>query len=246
MYVTILIITIGREGKIGDDIRMQKILIIEDDLIIASSIHKYVESWDYDSHIVEDFKDVIGEFKEYDPDLVLMDITLPFYNGYHWCSEIRKISKVPIVFLSSAADNMNIVMAMNMGGDDFIKKPFDLDVMMAKLQAILRRNYEYAQPMESSCLKYNELVLNLLDACFEYEDNKVELTKNEFKILEVLIRKAGEIVSRDDIMVKLWDTDSFVDENTLTVNVNRLRKKLEKAGAADFIGTKKGMGYYLK
>jgi DNA-binding response OmpR family regulator len=141
---------------------------------------------------------------------------------------------------------MNIVMAMNMGGDDFIKKPFDLDVMMAKLQAILRRNYEYAQPMESSCLKYNELVLNLLDACFEYEDNKVELTKNEFKILEVLIRKAGEIVSRDDIMVKLWDTDSFVDENTLTVNVNRLRKKLEKAGAADFIGTKKGMGYYLK
>ena len=172
-----------------------------------------------------------------------MDIMLPFYNGYHWCSEIRRISNVPIIFISSASDNMNIVMAMNMGGDDFIAKPVDLSVMMAKIQALLRRTYDFSGT--APLLEHRGAVLNLNDASLTWNGERIELTKNEFRILQTLMENRGKVVSRDKLMTKLWQMDTYVEENTLTVNVNRLRKKLEGAGLSDFITTKVGSGYMI-
>lgn len=175
---------------------------------------------------------------------MLLDIGLPFYNGYYWCGEIRKISSVPIVFLSSASDNMNIVMAMNMGGDDFIAKPFDLAVLTAKVQALLRRTYDFAMP--GRMLQHRGLVLNPDDGSFTYAGQKEDLTRNESRILQVLLESKGKTVSRERLMQRLWETDSFVDENTLNVNVARLRKKLTAAGIGDLIATKKGEGYLIE
>jgi DNA-binding response OmpR family regulator len=175
--------------------------------------------------------------------MVLMDIMLPFFNGYHWCSEIRKISNVPVIFISSASDNMNIVMAMNMGGDDFIAKPVDLNVMMAKIQAVLRRTYD--MPGMAPTLEHRGAVLNLNDTTLSFRGERMELTKNEFRILQTLLENKGKVVSRDTLMTRLWQMDCYVEENTLTVNVNRLRKKLEQAGLTDFITTKVGSGYII-
>ena len=222
---------------------MYKIFMVEDDEIIARSIREHLQAWNYDVCCVEDFSNVVAEFVRFDPQLVLMDITLPFFNGYHWCSEIRKISKVPVIFLSSAADNMNIVMAVNMGGDDFIAKPFDLDVLTAKIQALLRRTYDFAG--QNTVLEHRGALLNLGDATLTCGETRVDLTKNELKILQVLMENKEKIVSRDTLMTKLWESDSFVDENTLSVNVGRLRKKLDAAGLPDFILTKKGIGYHI-
>ena len=222
---------------------MHKILIIEDDEIISKSIEKELSNWGFISKCITDFQNIIPQFVEFDPQLILLDITLPFFNGYHWCSEIRKLSKVPIVFISSASDNMNIVMAMNMGGDDFIAKPFDLEVLTAKVQAMLRRTYDFTG--QSAVLEHKGAMLNLTEAALFYEQKKIELTKNEFKILQVLMENKQKVVSRDTLMVKLWESDSFVDENTLSVNVNRLRKKLESVGLYDFIVTRKGIGYQI-
>ena len=191
-----------------------------------------------------DFKDVMGKFVDFDPQLVLLDIVLPFFNGFHWCQEIRKISKVPIIFLSSANDNMNIVMAMNMGGDEFIEKPFDLNVVTAKVQAVLRRTYEFRGTAD--IMEWNGAILNLADATVLYQDQKQELTKNEFKILQMLLENTGKIVSRESIMTKLWDSNEFIDDNTLTVNVARLRKKMEQIGLGGKIITKKGIGYMVE
>ena len=190
-----------------------------------------------------DFKDVMVKFLEFEPQLVLLDIVLPFFNGFHWCQEIRKISKVPIIFLSSVNDNMNIVMAMNMGGDEFIEKPFDLNVVTAKVQAVLRRTYEFRGTAD--IMEWNGAILNLADATVLYQDQKQELTKNEFKILQMLLENTGKIVSRESIMTRLWDSNEFIDDNTLTVNVTRLRRKLEEIGLSDYIQTKKGVGYLL-
>lgn len=184
------------------------------------------------------------EFLKFDPQLVLLDIGLPFYNGFYWCQEIRKISKVPILFLSSMNDNMNIVMAMNMGGDEFIEKPFDLNVLTAKVQALLRRSYSFQG--NGNVLEYEGMILNLNDASFSYKEKNVSLTKNEFRILQMLMENAGKIIARDDIIARLWESDEFIDDNTLTVNVARLRKKIENAGMDNWIKTKKGIGYYLK
>ena len=192
---------------------------------------------------MENFKDVLSEFTAFDPQLVLLDLMLPYFNGYHWCSEIRKVSRVPIVFLSSASDNMNIVMAMNMGGDDFIAKPFDLNVLTAKLQAILRRTYDFGSTEQ--VLECRGAVLNTSDASLTYQGEKLELTKNEYRILQTLYENMGKVVSRDTLMQRLWETDCFVDENTLTVNVTRLRRKLDGIGLQNFIVTRKGMGYLL-
>lgn len=222
---------------------MYKILIIEDDATIAKAIKNAIESWNYEALCVTDFRDIMREFVDYSPHLVLLDISLPFYNGYYWCSEIRKLSKVPIIFISSASDNMNIVMAVNMGGDDFIAKPFDLNVLTAKVQAMLRRTYDFAG--QSGFLEHKGAILNTGDATLTYNNEKIELTKNEYKILQILIENKGKVVSRDTIMTKLWETDSFVDDNTLTVNITRLRKKLDEAGLHDFITTKKGIGYMV-
>lgn len=224
---------------------MYKIFIVEDDNVIAEQIGRHLSSWGCDTRLASDLNDVMKEFAEYAPQLVILDISLPFYNGYHWCDEIRKVSKVPIIFLSSSADGMNIVMAMNMGADDFIPKPFDLNVLTAKVQAILRRTYDFAEPAEAGVLEHNGIMLNVNDASLSYGDDRIDLTKNEYRILEVLMRNSGSVVSREDIMMRLWQTESFVDENTLTVNMTRLRKKLEEYGITDLIKTKKGMGYLI-
>lgn len=222
---------------------MYKIFMVEDDEIIARSIREHLQAWNYDVCCVEDFSNVVAEFVRFDPQLVLMDITLPFFNGYHWCSEIRKISKVPVIFLSSAADNMNIVMAVNMGADDFIPKPFDLEVLTVKIQATLRRSYDFAGT--GSMLEHKGAILNLNETTLTYQEQKIELTKNEFRILEILMENKEKVVSRETLMTKLWESDNYVDENTLSVNVNRLRKKLEALGLEEFILTKKGIGYRL-
>ncbi len=222
---------------------MYKIFMVEDDEIIARSMREHLQAWNYDVCCVEDFSNVVAEFVRFDPQLVLMDITLPFFNGYHWCSEIRKISKVPVIFLSSAADNMNIVMAVNMGADDFIPKPFDLEVLTVKIQAMLRRSYDFAGT--GSMLEHKGAILNLNETTLTYQEQKIELTKNEFRILEILMENKEKVVSRETLMTKLWESDNYVDENTLSVNVNRLRKKLEALGLEEFILTKKGIGYRL-
>lgn len=184
------------------------------------------------------------EAAAYDPHLILLDISLPFFDGYHWCRQIRKSSRVPIIFLSSAADNMNIVMAMNMGADDFIAKPFDRNVLMAKVQALLRRAYDFTvQPPVPAC-RGARLRTDIQK--LEYGGASVDLTKNEYRILLCLMERAGQVVSREKLMQTLWETDSFVDENTLTVNVNRLRRKLASAGLEDFITTRHGVGYLVE
>ena len=223
---------------------MQKIFIVEDDRGIAEAVASQAERWAFDVRIASDFRDVAGEVAQFQPHIVLMDIGLPFFSGYYWCSEIRKTSRVPIIFLSSAADNMNIVMAMNMGGDDFIAKPFDMSVLMAKIQALLRRTYDFAQP--SPLLAHRGAVLDAGSGALKYEGKTIDLTRNEFRILLALMEKRGNVVSRDKLMERLWETDSFVDENTLTVNVNRLRKKLDAAGLTGFIATRFGVGYIIE
>ena len=222
---------------------MYRILIVEDDSTIAKMIKKHLISWGYEAVCSENFQKVTEDFLSFNPQLVLLDLSLPFYNGFHWCQEIRKISKVPIIFISSASDNMNIVMAMNMGGDDFIAKPFDLNVLTAKIQAILRRSFN---DNIKTALEYRGAVLNTDDASLIIGEDKIELTKNEYRILKILMENKGKIISRDTLMRQLWETDCFVDENTLSVNVARLRKKLENAGLSDFIKTKKGLGYIIE
>ena len=223
---------------------MYKLFIVEDDMGIASAVKELAEAWDFEVRIAEDYRAVSREFTEFGPHIVLLDIGLPFFNGYHWCGEIRKLSKVPIIFISSASDNMNIVMAMNMGADDFIAKPFDGGVLMAKVQALLRRSYDYAA--SASILSHRGAFLNTGDNSLSYQNEKIELSKNEYRILFCLLESKGKVVSREKLMERLWETDSFVDENTLTVNVNRLRKKLDGAGLTGFITTKFGVGYIVE
>ena len=223
---------------------MYRIFLVEDDPIIAQTVQKHLTSWGWQVKAAADFSNVMADFAAFDPQLVLLDIGLPFYNGFHWCGEIRKRSRVPVIFLSSASDNMNIVMAMHMGGDDFIPKPFDLNVLTAKVQALLRRTYEFSR--EQTELPLGGGALRLGEGVFVKGDRRLELTRNEFRILEMLLENRGRIVSREALMERLWSTDSFVDENTLSVNVNRLRKKLEEVGLFDAIRTRKGEGYLVE
>lgn len=223
---------------------MYRLLIVEDDMGIAQAIKEQARVWGLEAAYVEDFRNVMTEFAAFSPHLVLLDISLPFYDGYHWLSEIRKVSQVPVIFISSASDNMNIVMAVNMGGDDFIVKPFDQSVLMAKIQAMLRRTYDFSKGVP--VLEHRGALLNTGDNTLVYEDEKINLTKNEYRILLTLMQDKGNVVSREKLMQILWETDSFVDENTLTVNVGRLRKKLEAAGLQDFITTKFGVGYIIE
>ena len=223
---------------------MYKIFMVEDEEAIALGIRKQLEAWGYQVDCVSDFHEVTKEFVASAPHLVLLDIMLPFYNGYHWCTEIRKISDVPIIFLSSASDNMNIVMAMNGGGDDFIPKPVDTNVLVAKIQATLRRAYNMSGQVP--VLEHRGAMLNLHDTSLTYEGQRIELTKNEFRILQTLMENKRKVVSRDTLMTKLWQMDCYVEENTLTVNVGRLRKKLDAIGLKNFIVTKVGIGYILE
>ena len=223
---------------------MYRIYIIEDDNIIAGKIKEHMTNWGFEARCASDFRNIMGEFAEYEPHMVLLDISLPFFNGYHWCEETRRVSKVPVIFLSSASDNMNIIMAMSMGGDDFIAKPFDMNVLVAKVQAILRRTYDFGG--QTQLIEHRGALLNMSDASLVYNGKPVELTRNDYKILLTLMENRGSIVSRETLMEKLWETDCFVDENTLTVNIARLRKKLDGAGLAGFITTKKGVGYIVE
>ena len=223
---------------------MHRLFIVEDDAGISSAIARQAGLWDLDTFCVQNFKNVMEDFLRFQPHIVLMDISLPFFDGYHWCNEIRKISQVPIIFISSASDNMNIIMAVNMGADDFIAKPFDQSVLMAKIQALLRRSYDFAR--NTPVIENRGAVLNIGEGTLLYNDEKIALTKNEYKILFCLLKNKGKVVSREKLMEELWQTDSFIDENTLTVNVNRLRRKLESAGLDGFIKTKFGVGYIVE
>lgn len=223
---------------------MFKIMVVEDDKTIKNIILENIVRWGFTPIDIDDYGEVFNTFVKEDPHLVLLDINLPSYDGFYWCNKIRTVSKVPIVFISSRNSNMDIVMAMNMGGDDFVQKPFSMEVLMAKINALLRRTYDYTN-VESSIIEHRTVVLNLKDNNLIYNDKKVELTKNEFKILYILMKNNGTIVSREKIMRKLWEDESFVDDNTLTVNINRLRKKLTDIDLENFIETKKGQGYVI-
>ena len=223
---------------------MYRIFLVEDDRGIAEAIAAQTALWDMETVCVQDFRSVMAEFSACSPHLVLLDISLPFYDGYHWCREIRSVSKVPVIFISSAADNLNIVMAMNMGADDFIAKPFDQSVLMAKINALLRRTYDFGS--SAPLLEHRGALLNTGDNSLTYRGEKIELTKNEYRILLGLMQSKGKTVSREKLMELLWESDEFVDDNTLTVNVGRLRKKLEAAGLRDFIATKHGVGYLIQ
>ena len=223
---------------------MYHILICDDEQDIVNALKIYLMADGYQVFEAYNGREALEILKKEDIHLVLMDITLPFYNGYHWCSEIRKISNVPVIFISSAADNMNIIMAVNMGGDDFVPKPFDLSVLTAKVQAVLRRTYDLSGKVP--VLEHQGAILNLNDASLTYNGEKIDLTKNEFRILQTLMENKGRLVSRDTLMTRLWETDNYIEENTLTVNIARLRRKLDKAGLTDFISTKVGEGYIIR
>lgn len=239
------IMRLQRTNPIEEEASMTyRIFLVEDDHSIASGLQHQLEQWDFEVQVVQNFRGVLTECTAFDPHLILMDIMLPCYDGYHWCREIRRVSEVPIIFLSSASDNLNLIMAVNMGGDDFIAKPFDWNVLLAKIQALLRRTYDFGS--QAALLEHRGAVLNPSDAVLTYQGMRMELTKNEYRILQALLEQKGKVVSRETLMERLWATDSFVDENTLTVNVNRLRKKLDKAGLHDFIRTKVGMGYLIE
>ena len=223
---------------------MYRLWIVEDDMGIAEAIQTQAELWDMQVRCVRNFRNVMAEFADFAPHIVLLDISLPFFNGYHWCSEIRKVSKVPIIFISSASDNLNMVMAMNLGADDFIAKPFDQSVLIAKIQAMLRRTYDFGSAVP--ILEHRGALLNTGDNTLTYQGQQISLTKNEYRILLTLLENKGKVVSRERLMERLWETDSFVDDNTLTVNVNRLRKKLDAAGLSGFIATRFGVGYLVE
>ena len=220
-----------------------KVMIIEDDLNAAQSISNFLEAWGFQCIYLENFQEVTEEFVKYKPEIVLLDITLPRYNGYYWCEEIRKISKVPIIFISSTSDNLNMILAMNMGGDDFVTKPFDLNFLLAKINSLLRRTYDFQGVM--NIIACGDVVLDLDNAKLQYKGNIMELSRNDFIILKELMTHKGKNVSRDELMQALWSDNTFVDDNTLTVNITRVRNKLSKIGLEDFIITRKGMGYQV-
>ena len=222
-----------------------KILVVEDDFTIATELKTMMSGWGYDVKLTENFEDILGEFTEFQPHLILMDIGLPFANGFIRCTKIREISKVPVIFLSSASDNINLVTAINMGADDFVAKPFDFNVLTAKIMAVLRRAYAFTEE-KKDVIEHRGAAYNAADSTITINGEKIDLTKNENRIMSALLTAKGSIVSRNTLMQQLWDDDCFVDENTLSVNMNRLRKKLEAAGLPDFIVTKKGQGYIIE
>ncbi|MBO3443525.1 response regulator transcription factor [Clostridium sp. CCUG 7971] len=224
---------------------MIDIFIVEDDKALSREINTHLSKWGYNVHEVENLEDITNEVIKANPKLILMDINLPCYDGFYWCSQIRNFMKVPIIFISSRDSDMDIVMSINLGGDDYITKPFSPQVLVAKVQAILRRTYSYNNSLNSDIIKYKDVILNILESKIYFKEKFVELTKNEFKIINILIKNQGNIVNRDTIIEELWDSDEFISENTLTVNINRLRKKLGIIGLDNFITTKKGQGYSI-
>lgn len=220
-----------------------KVLIIEDDLNAAENISKFLNGWGFECSYLQDFQDIIRYYIQFNPEIILLDVKLPYYNGFHWCEQIRKISKVPIIFISSVSDNLNMILAMNMGGDDYIVKPFDLNFLLAKINSLLRRTYDFQGTM--NVIACGDVLLDLDNTKLKYQGQTLELSRNDFLILKELMLHRGKTVLRDDLMQALWNDNTFVDDNTLTVNVTRVRNKLSKIGLDDFIVTKKGMGYQV-
>lgn len=223
---------------------MYRLFIVEDDKALAEAIAQQAGKWDLEVKTATDFRNVMHEFSSFSPHIVLIDISLPFFSGFYWCSMIRKVTNVPIIFISSASDNMNIIMAVNMGADDFIAKPFDATVLIAKIQALLRRSYALSSSLP--VVEAHGAILDMGDNTLLYGGEKIELTKNEYRILLCLMEQKGKTVSREMLMQRLWESEQFVDENTLTVNINRLRKKLQAKGLDDFITTRFGVGYIIE
>lgn len=223
---------------------MKKIMLIEDDLDVARELELSLRKWGFEVEIIDKFNDIVKKFIEKKPRLILMDVNLPFYDGFYWCEKIRELSKVPIIFLSSRDSNMDIIMGMNNGGDDYITKPFSIEVLISKINALLRRSYDYTT--SDSLIYYNDAVLDIEKCIFRYKDNEIELTKNEIKILSLLIKNKGKVVSREKIMMSLWNDDEFISDNTLTVNITRLRNRIKELGLDDVIKTKKGIGYLIQ
>ncbi|QQK09040.1 response regulator transcription factor [Miniphocaeibacter halophilus] len=219
------------------------ILIIEDDNIILREITKNLEKWDYKIFEIRDFNNIIAEVKEYNPNLILLDISLPYYDGFYWCKKIREFSSVPIMFISSKSDKLDMIMAMNLGGDDYITKPFDMDLLITKIRALLRRTYSFNDELE--IFQFNDVTLDINRREILFNDNSINLTQTEFVILKILFEKANSYVSKDEIITRLWSEDAFVDDNVIAVNINRIRNKFKKSGIRDIIKTKKGIGYGL-
>jgi DNA-binding response OmpR family regulator len=222
---------------------MKEILLVEDDLDLSKVLSSSLNKWGFKVNLIEKFDSILKEFIEKDPQLVIMDVNLPYYDGFYWCKKIREVSKVPILFLSSRDSNMDLIMGINNGGDDYITKPFSIEVLITKINALLRRTYDYAG--SESIIYYNDAVLDIEKCTFKYGNNTIELTKNEIKILSILIKNREKVVSRDKLMMSLWNDDEFVSDNTLTVNITRLRNKIKEIGLDDFIKTKKGIGYMV-
>ena len=222
------------------------IFIIEDDQALSNEIKLALSKWGYSVGQVNDFENITNEVLDSNPKLILMDINLPSYDGFYWCSQIRNFMKVPIIFISSRDNDMDIIMSINMGGDDYITKPFSPQVLVAKIQAILRRTYSYNNDLKSDIIKFKDITLNIVEGKLYFKGEDIDLTKNELKIMNILMSNQEKIVSREEIIEELWDTDEFISENTLTVNVNRLRKKLNSIGLEDVIETKKGQGYIIR
>ncbi len=223
---------------------MYRIFIVEDDVVFREALSRQLSHRGYQVQLAEDFQDVLAQFEAYQPHLVLLDISLPFFDGYYWCEEIRRISQTPILFLTSASDDIHLIMAVNQGADDLIPKPFCMEAVLAKIQAVLRRVYSFGA--QKNLVRFGDISLNPGQGTVWCGEAKAQLTKNESRILQMLLESRGEIVSRESIMRSLWEDESFIDENTLTVNVARLRKKLEEMGLRSLIGTQKGLGYFVR
>jgi len=221
-----------------------KVYVVEDDDVILKALKKFLQNWSYEVHVADDFSSVYEKFLKVNPDLVLLDVSLPFFNGYYWCEQIRKSSNVPIIFISSADENLNKIMAMNMGADDYITKPFDLELLLAKIKAILRRTFEYSESTNN--ISYKDVIIDRDRMLLKFANEEISLSKNEYLILEMMFEYPEKVFRREEFMDKIWQTDEFIDDNTLTVNIMRLRKKLEDIGLKNFIKTKKKVGYYIE
>lgn len=223
---------------------MKSVLLIEDDIALSKEIKLVLEKWGYEVNLINDFQNIMKEFINTNPHLVIMDVNLPFFDGFYWCSKIREVSKTPIIYLSSRDSNMDVIMGINNGGDDYVSKPFSEDLLITKIRAVLRRTYDYSK--DNSYLIYcDDLILDVEKGEINYKNNKLDLTKNEIRILALLMKSKGKVVSREKLMMSLWEDDEFVNDNALTVNINRIRNRLKEIGLKDFIKTKKGIGYII-
>lgn len=220
-----------------------KIFLIEDDKVIQKKICENLERWNFDVVSSKDFEKVFDDFKKYEPQLVLLDLTLPFYDGYYWCKKIRDYSNVPIIIISAKDESMSQIMAMTIGADDYIVKPFDINLLQSKISALLRRSYKYTN--DNNNIIVGDIILNKDLMALLRNESSIELSKNEFKIIEILMNNLSSVVKREEIMNCLWQSDVFIDDNTLSVNIMRLRKKIKQLGLNDFIKTKKKVGYYI-